>query len=130
MKVEIDISDVFPNDFDISNIAASQFLFVREANELDRERIEAHHFCGHCVNGDHVATGKNVILDMRDHASWTRPVACERAVHHGEEPGMDLFLNGEQVYEGFVDHTVGPMALLEQEPSERVLHGPGHLREH
>src|SRR5215469_13947376 len=91
VKVEIHAADVLADQFNLVNVAAPEPLFMREANESDRKRIEAHHFRRNGVNGDHVSAGENVVFDVRRQASRTRPVARKRSVHQREQSGMDFF---------------------------------------
>ncbi len=129
IEVKIDIRNVLAHHFDLAHVAAAQTAFVSQTDELDRERIEAHHLRGDGVDGDHVPAGEDVVLNVRHHASRTRPVAGKSSVHDGKEAGVDLLLDGEQVHQRFVDDSVGPVAFFKQQTAESVLHGAGHLRE-
>ena len=59
-----------------------------------------------------------------DHAR-AGAVAGGGAVHHGEDAGVDLLLDRQQVHQGFVDPGVGVVAVFAQQPAEGVFHRPG-----
>jgi hypothetical protein len=40
----------------------------------------------------------------------------ERAVHHRQNPGMDVLLNLQQIHQSLVNHTVSPVALPANSP--------------
>ena len=63
---------------------------------------------------------------MPPHGSGAGAVACEGAVHHGEDAGMYLLLDCQEVNEGLVDDGVGVVSLPVKQPTEGVFHGPGH----
>ena len=71
---------------------------MSKPDKFDRKRVKAHHLRGHGVDRNHVSAGKNVVLDLGNHAAWTRPVTGERAIHHGEKTGVNFFLNGQQIH--------------------------------
>ena len=43
------------------------------------------------------------VLDHREHGARARAVAGGGAVHHREEPGVDLLLDRQQVHQRLVD---------------------------
>ena len=97
-----------------------------EANERQAHRVEAHHLRRHGVHGDRIGAGQDDILDVRPHGPRPRPIARDRAVHHGEHAGVNLLLDAQEVDQRFVDDRVRPVPAVVQQPPEGVLHRAGH----
>ena len=53
------------------------------------------------------------------------PVAGGGAVHEGEDAGVDLLLDGQQVDQGLVDPGMGVVAVVAEQAAEGVLHRAG-----
>ena len=117
------------DDLDVTRVATPQPEVVRQADELDGQRVHAHQLGGHRVDGDLVGAGENHVLGVRHHAARARAIAREGAVHHGEDPAMNLLLDHQQVHERLVDDRMRPVPLLVEQPAERILHGAGGGRE-
>ena len=98
---------------------------MRQADELDRQRVEAHQLGGDGVDRHLVGAGQDDVLDVRHHAARPGAVAGEGAVHHGEDAAVDLLLDHQQVHERLVDDRVGPVAVLVEQAAEGVLHRAG-----
>ena len=109
--MKVDPGDVLAGDFDLPDVAASQTAFMGEADEFDGQRVETHHLRGHGIDCDHVAAGQDVVLDYGDHTTRTGPVAGKSPVHDGEDTGMNLLVDGQEVDQRFVDDAMRPVAL-------------------
>ena len=96
---------------------------------LMRERIEAHQPRGDGVDRHLIGAGEDDVLDVRHHAARTGSVAGERAVHHREDPAVNLLLNHQQIDERLVDYRMGPVPPLVEQAAERVLHRARRGRE-
>ena len=68
------------------------------------------------------AAARMHVLDHRDHGARARAVAGGGAVHHREDAGVDLLLDGQQVDQRLVDPGVGVVALGVEQAAEGVLH--------
>ena len=95
------------HELDVPRVADAQTLLVSDPDEVDAERVEAHELGGDRVDGDLIGAREQHVLHVGDHATRSRSVAGEGAVHDREETGMDLLLDHEQVHERFVDDGVG-----------------------
>ena len=129
-KVKIDVRNILSHHVDFAHIPAAESTFMGQADELDRERVEAHHFSGDCVNCNHISAGQDVVLDQRNHAAGAWPVARKGAIHDREDARMNFLLNGQQINQRLVNHAVCPMPFIEEQATERVLHGSSHLCKH
>ena len=95
---------------------------MRDANVLDRERIESHHLRGDRVDRGLVRRSEHDVFDLGEHRARPRTVPRGRAVHDGEDPRVDLFLNREEVDERAVDPRVGVVPVVVEKTPERVFH--------
>ena len=113
---------VFAHDFDPVGIAHAQPHLVGDADEGNRERVEALHLGGHGVNRHLVGGGQDDVLLVAAHGAGAGAIAGEGAVHHGEQPRVDILLNHQQVHQRFVNDGVRPVPFPTQQPTEGVLH--------
>ena len=90
-------------DLDVARIAGAEAVLVREADVVDRQRIEAHHFRRHRVDRHLIGRGEHHVLHDRIHRPRARAVAGRRAVHDREETRMDLLLDRQQIDERLVN---------------------------
>ena len=109
-------------------IADAEPGLVREADVLERHRIEAHHLRRHRVDRDLIGRRQHHVLDHRIHRARPRPVAGGGAVHDREQPGVDLLLDREQIDQRLVNPRVRVVAPRVQQAAERVLHRAGRGR--
>ena len=128
-ELPIDLADVFAHHIDLGNVATAQAPLVGQADELQAHWVETHHLGRYGVDGHLVGAGQYAVLHVPAHGPGARSVPGKGAVHHGEETGVNLLLNRQQVHQGFVDHRVRPMALPVQQAAKGVLHRPGHRGE-
>ena len=122
-EVEVDVRNILAHHLDFTNIPATQPAFMRQTNEFNGERVEAHRFGRYGVDRHHIAAGQDEVFDQRNHAARAGTVAREGSVHNRENAGMDFFLNGQQVDQGLMNHAVSPVAFIEKQPSESVAGG-------
>ena len=125
LKTEIHFPDILTFHLNFSDIAHAQAIFMGHPDIINAHGIEPHDFRCHRVNGHGVGTGQDQIFFHRDHGSGTRAVAAESTVHHRKYPGVNFFLNGQQIHQGFMDYTVGVMTSSVQESAESVFHAAG-----
>ncbi len=67
---------------------------------IDVQRLEAHQFGGHGVNGHLVGRGQDDVLDLRLHGARAGAVARGGAIHRGEDAGIALpisYLSGDEI---------------------------------
>ena len=96
-----------------------------EGEIADREGVEPHHLRRHGVDRDLVGGGQENVFAHGNHRARPRSVADRGPVHHGEEAGVDLLLDREEVHQRFVDPGVGVMPAGGQQAAEGVLHRAG-----
>ncbi len=117
--------DVVADDLDVLRFADAQPLLVRDADERQVHRIETLHLRRDGVDGDLIGAGEQDVLLVRTHGSWPGAVTGKGAVHHREEPGVDVLLDLQEIDQRLVDHGVGVMATIVEQTAEGVLHRPG-----
>ena len=120
----VDVAD----DLDLTRIAGAKAVLVREADVVERHRIETHHLRRHRVDRDLIGGRQHHVLHHRIHRPRTGSVACGRAVHDREQSRVNFLLDGEQVHQCFVDPGVRVMAACVQQTAEGILHRPGRGR--
>jgi hypothetical protein len=98
---------------------------VRDVDELEAHRVEAHHLGGDGVDGHLIAGGEHVVLDHGEHRARPGAVARGGAVHDREEAAVDLLLDGEEIHQSPVDPRVRVVPVRREEAAEGVLHRAG-----
>ena len=91
------------DDLDVARISAAEPAFVRQTDELDRQRIDSHQLGGDRVDRHLIRAGEDHVLDVRDHAARPGTVAGKRSIHDGEHAAMNLLLNhqtGRRAFRG------------------------------
>src|SRR5439155_23402661 len=127
-EAEIDPGDVEADDLDLARVADAETALVAEADELERHRVEAHQLRCDGIDRDHVAGGEDEVFNVRSHGARAWAVPRDRAVRDGEDAGVNLLLNSQQVDECLMDLRVSPVAAEVEQAAERVLHRTGHRR--
>ena len=78
--------------------------------------------------GDLIGPGQEDVFPDGLHDPRPRAVPGRRPVHDAEQSRVDFLLDGQQVDQRFMDAGMRPVALMVQQPSERVFHRPGRHR--
>ena len=102
-----------------------QPVFVRDADVVDAQRIETHQLGCHGIHRYLIRGRQHDVLDHRKHRARSRSVTGGRAVHHGEDPTVDLALDRQQIHQRLMDPGVGVVPVVVEQPAECVLHRPG-----
>ena len=92
------------------------------AQERNLERIQAHQARAGRVHRHLVRARQHQVPLMHPQAPRPRPLAHQRAVHHGKYARVNLFLDHQQIHQRFVNRCVAVVPLLEQQPAKRILH--------
>jgi len=87
--------------------------------------LEAHDLGRHRVHGHRIGAGQQDVPHPGFHGPGPGPVPAHRAVHDGEDAGMELLLHDHEVHKDLVDVLVGVVADLLQQAPEGVLDRPG-----
>ena len=65
---------------------------------------------------------------MPAHGARAGPIPGEGAVHHGEQAGVNLLLDAQQIDQRIVDHAVGPVAVTVQQSAKGILIFPSVVK--
>ena len=120
----VDVAD----ELDFARIAHAQTALVRCTDESQVHWRYAHDPCRRGVDRNRVGACQDHILDVPSRCTGSRTFAGQRSIHHGENAGVNILLDLQQVDERFVDHAVRPMAFLVEQAAEGVLHRAGDVR--
>ena len=110
---------------DVARIADAQPGLVRQADVLQRHRIESHHLRRHRVDRDLIGRRQHHVLHHRVHRPRTGAVAGGGAVHDREQAGVNLVLDRQQIDQRLVDPRVRVVPPRVEQAAERVLHRAG-----
>jgi len=117
------------DDLDLGRVAAAQPLFVGQADELDRHRVQAHELGGHGVDGHLVVRGQEDVLDIGNHAARAGAIAGEGAIHDRKDAAVDVLLDQQQVHQRLVDDRVRPVTTFVEQAAKGVFHRARGSRE-
>ena len=120
---------VLAHGLDLRWVTTAQAALVGKPYESNGHGVEAHHLRGHGVDGHLVGAGEKHVLLVPLHGPRAGTVTRKRAVHYGEDAGVNLLLDCQKVHQRLVDHGVRPVALAVQQAAKGVLHCAGHGRE-
>ena len=73
--------------------------------------VEAHHLGRDGIYGDLIGPGENDVLLMPPHGARSGAVAREGPVGHGEDAGVYLLLDVEEIDERLVNDRVRPVGV-------------------
>jgi len=125
-KVEVvELASIHTYDLDLVRVAGAKAAVVSNPDVIDRHRIKTHYLRCHRIDGHLVLACKQNIADIGLHRPWTGAVATDRTIHDRKDPGVDLLLDREEIYQHLMDHLVSVVAVLRDQAPKSVLYCPG-----
>ena len=124
-ETQVQPGDIVAHQVDAAGVRHSQSPLVAHPQVRDGERIEPHDARRHGVDGHRVGAGQDDVADHRVHGARAGAVAAHRAVHDGENAGVQLLLHHDEVDQHLVHVLVRVVPHFLEETPEGVLDRSG-----